>query len=150
MQQGGIANLLELLARELHAAIGAIAGAIYHLRQPDRHARDAPRVTVGRRIALLDRVHRREHEAFEQLLDVFVQPPVFDGDRRLAGQRGHQLDRALRVGDDLLLDVGLRRENRIEVAFAVDELQHADDLVLVILHRNDEHRLRAVPVALVE
>src|SRR2546427_31910 len=39
---------------------------------------------------------------------------------------------------------------RSEVALAVDELQHADDLFLVVLHRNHEHRLGAVAVPLVE
>jgi hypothetical protein len=45
-------------------------------------------MAVRRRIPLLDRVHGREHESFEQLLDFLVQPAVLDGDRRLTRQRG--------------------------------------------------------------
>ncbi len=107
-------------------------------------------MTIRRRIALFDGVHGGEHEALEQLLDVFVQPAVLDGDRRLAGECRHQLDGALRVGDDQPVDVGGGGENRVEDALAVDQLQDADDFVLVILHGNHEHRLGAIPVALVE
>src|SRR4029077_19867671 len=52
VQQGGVANFLELLAREFEAAIGTVAGTVDHLRKPDGHTRDAAAVTVGRRIAL--------------------------------------------------------------------------------------------------
>ena len=150
MEQPGIADLTNLLAREHHVAIRAVIDAIDHVREAHGHVGDAAGMSEGRRVALFDRVHRGLHESLEQLLDLLVQPAVLDCNRCLPGERRHQLHRALRVGHDLVLHVGRLREHGVGVALAVDELQDADDLFLVILHRDHEHRLRPIPVALVE
>src|SRR5438045_7399032 len=49
-----------------------------------------------------------------------------------------------------IFDVRRRREYRFGVALAVDQLQHTDHVLLVILHRDDQHGLGAVAVPLVE
>ena len=150
MEQAGIADLLDLLPGERHAAIGAVLRAVDDGGESHRHVGDPSRVAEGGRVPLLDRVHRGPYEPLKQPLDLLVQPAVFDRDRRLSGERGHELHGALRVRHDLLLHVRRRREHRFGMALAVDQLEDADDFFLVILHRDDEHRLGAVAVTLVE
>ena len=79
-------------------------------------------------------------EAFEQALDGFVELVVLDRDRRLAGERRDQLGGSQAIGDDLGIEVFCALQDGVEAALAVDQLQHADDLVLVILHRDRQHR----------
>src|ERR1041384_974216 len=79
VEQGGVADLLQLLARELHQSVGAVRRAIDDLGETDRHAGDSARVTVRGRVALLDRVDRCQHEPLEQPFDVLVQAAVFAG-----------------------------------------------------------------------
>ena len=102
------------------------------------------------RVPLLDRRDGGVHEPLEEVLDLRVELAVLDGHRRLAGEGGDEFDRPPRERHDLALHVRRRGEHGLEVALAVDELQHADDLFLVVLHRNHEHRLGAVAVPLVE
>src|SRR6266571_8547538 len=52
VQEGGIADLFQLFAREAHAAIWTVARTVHHLREPHGHARHPAAVTIGRRIAL--------------------------------------------------------------------------------------------------
>ena len=107
-------------------------------------------MTGGGGVARLDRRDRRRDEPFEQPLDVLVQPAVLDGHRRLRRERAHELDGALVVRQHLAVHHLRRRQLGVGVALAIDELQHADDLVAVRLHRNDEHRLGAIAELLVE
>ena len=150
VQQPGVAKLAQLLAREPQAAVGPLAAAIDRLGQPDGERRDAARMARRRRIARFDRRDRRGDEPLEQPLDVLVEPAVLDRHRGLRRERAHQLDGALVVRQHLALDDLGRRQSHVGVALAVDELQHADDLVAVRLHRNHEHRLRAIAELLVE
>ncbi len=150
VQQAGVAELPHLLGREPDHRVGPVAGPVHRLGQADRH-RGHP-LGMARRgwVALLDGRHRRADEALEQPLDGFVELAVLDRDGRLPRQRLDQLHRVRAEGDDLA--GGLRRivEDGGGVALAVDQLQHADYVALVILHRDDEHRLGAVAVPLVE
>jgi hypothetical protein len=79
-------------------------------------------------------------EGLEQGLELDDERPVGEGNRRLRRERfGEPLVRG-RERHDLAGDK----------VMAVDELQHADDLALVILHRHREERFRAVTRLLVE
>jgi len=150
VQQPGVAQLPDLLAGEAYALVGAVTGAVHHRGEAHRHVGDTARVPERGGVALLDRVHRRLHEPFEQALDLLVQAAVLDGDRGLAGKRGDELHGALRVRHHLTFDVGRGRQHGLGTALAVDQLQDTDHILLVILHGDDEHRLGAVAVPLVE
>ena len=150
VEQPRVADLFDLFAGESDGAIGPVLGAVDHAGQSHGHVRDSSRVTERGRVPLLDRMHRGLHEPLEQSLDFFVQPAVLDRDRRLSRERGHELHGAPRVRYYLVLHVRRRGEYGFGVALAVDELEDADHFFLVILHGEDEHRLRAVAVALVE
>src|SRR5437868_4784724 len=67
--------------------------------------RNASRVAARRRVARLDRVDARGHEAREDAVDVLVEGRVLERDPRLRGQRVEQLLGALVEADDLRLDV---------------------------------------------
>src|SRR3954464_10672505 len=80
VQESRVAQLAELLARELEPAIRANAAAAPDgLGETHGEGRDTPRVTGRRRIALLDRRYRCRHEPLEQALDVLIEQTVFDG-----------------------------------------------------------------------
>jgi hypothetical protein len=104
----------------------------------------------GGGIARLDRRHRRVHERVEQVLDVLDEAGVLEGDRGLAGQRGHELLVHRGEGDDHLLDELDGLQDDLGVALLVDELDDADDGVLVVAHRHHQHRLRPIAGLLVE
>src|SRR5205823_12438977 len=53
VQQPGVAELADLLAREAHALVGAVARAVHHDGEAHGHVRDPPRVAEGGRVALL-------------------------------------------------------------------------------------------------
>src|SRR3989442_7148772 len=146
VQQAGVLDLANLLAGEVDRAVGSVPGSIDDLGEPDGHAGDAPAVAERGRVPLLDRGDSGLHEPLEEVLDLRVELAVLDGHRRLAGEGGDELDRAPRERHDLSLYIRRPGEHGLEVALAGDELQDADDRFLVVLHRNHEHRLRAVAV----
>src|SRR5258708_14969299 len=98
VQQAGVADLLQLLAREVDAAERPVAGAIHDLGEPHRVVGHPAAVPERGWIALLDRQDGGRDEALEQALDVLVQPAVLDGYGRLPGQCRDELDGALREG----------------------------------------------------
>ena len=101
-------------------------------------------------VALFDGGDRRRDEALEESLDAFVELAVFDGYCCLSRQAGHQVDGTTTVGSDLCVEVFWSVENRFTISLAIDELECADDLALVIPHGNRQHRFRAVSVLFVE
>ena len=66
------------------------------------------------------------------------QPHVVDSHRRLRGQRL----------DEDFLPAG-KGDHHLLVASGVEQLQHGDDMVLVVLHRQYQHRLNVVDGRLV-
>jgi hypothetical protein len=83
-------------------------------------------------------------------VDPLDQVGVLEGDGRLAGERDRQLlvDRGER--DHLLFDERHRPQHGAVVALLVDQLDDTDHRVLVVAHRNHQHRLGAVARDLVE
>src|SRR5207245_8223461 len=96
VQQSGVAELAQLLAGELVAAIKALRRLVHHGRQTHGHVGDAPGMAERGRVALLDGAHGGLYEPLEQTLDLAVQLAVLDRHRRLARQGRDQLDGALR------------------------------------------------------
>jgi hypothetical protein len=83
----------------------------------------------SRRVARFDSGDRRLDETFEKSFDAFDEPIVFDGHRRLARQ-GTQQQRALfRKGQHHRIHRAAVHAQR-RVAFAIDQLHDADDLVV--------------------
>ncbi|MNT75402.1 hypothetical protein D3C72_2142930 [compost metagenome] len=84
----------------------------------------------------VDEVHERFEEAFELR------------DEQPVGQRNGRL-RCQRLGQ-ALVGLGERGDLAGLPVPRVDELQHADQFVVVVLHRHGQKRLRAVPRARIE
>ena len=99
---------------------------------------------------MLDSKHGGCHKTLEESLDILVEAGVLDGDRGLPGECEDHVHQTACVRDDLSVDVGRVFEPGIGGALAVDQLEDPDDLVLVIFHREGQHRFRAVPVLLVD
>ena len=83
VQQRGVAQLHQLVVAELELAIGTRLAAVRRLRERHREVGHAERVAGRRRIARLDRRHRRLHEALEEVPDRQIEAAVVDGDRGL-------------------------------------------------------------------
>ncbi len=117
---------------------------VHGLREPDRQLGHAERMTGRGRVARLDRGDGGLHEPLEQGLDALVEPAVLERDRRLGRQRDGEVGVPGAERLNLPLDLPRGREPALQVRLAVDELEDADDLFLLRLHRDDEHRLRPV------
>ena len=150
MEQPGVAELLELVLRERRVRERAFVESVDRLRQGDREFRHADRVTGRGRIPLIDRRRRGADEAVEEVLDVADELLVLDRDRGLSGEREHHLDVLHRVAEHVRVGVRLGSDGRLGILLPIDQLEHADHLVAVVLHRHHEHRLRPVSVLLVE
>ena len=125
-----VALLLGQIEFAERAGRGLAGGVGQHLGQ-QRHPR-AVAAGVGR--LGVDRRGDQLDERIQQLFLALKQHLVVDRHRRLAGQR---LDRRL----------DLRRERGHGAALGlarVEQLHHADDVVMNVLHRNGEEGLRAV------
>ena len=101
VQQRGVTDLADLIGAEVNVAILLVV-TVDDARQLDGEIGDAEGVTGCGRIALFDRSDRRGDEPFEEALDRLVEQVVLDRDRRLCGERAHQLDRLRVEGDDLV------------------------------------------------
>ena len=95
-------------------------------------------MTRGAGVSLLDRGHARLHKTVEQGLDRVEQVLVVQRDRGLAGDRLDHLQVVGLEADDLGDDV-VDCEPRLESPLGVDQLDSADDLVVVVAHRHGEH-----------
>ena len=107
-------------------------------------------MTLRRLVANFDRLDRRAHELFEQILNRCEQRFVFQRDTGLRCEREQHALVALGERRDDAFGHRRRCEDQIEIGLAVDQHDDADDGVLVIAHRHGEHRLRAIAVLLVE
>ena len=101
-------------------------------------------------VPLLDGGHGRVHEPLEQPLDAFVELAVLDGDGRLSRQGRHQFHESAGEGPHLPAKIVHGLELRLELPLAIQQLQHADDLVPMVAHRERQHGLRAIVVLLVD
>ena len=149
MQQARVAKLLELLFGQANIAVLADGDLGHRVGQTTRQPLHAPRVTGRGRVSLLDRCHARLHEAVEQRLDRVEKGLVVDGDGGLARYRLDHLQVLGPEADDLLLD-RVHGQLHVEASLGVDELNRADDLVVVVAHRHRQHRLGAVAVLRIE
>src|SRR6185437_1912805 len=82
VQEAGVPDLPDLLAREPDGLVRALYGAVHHGGEGNRVVGHAAGVTEGGRVPLLDGLNGCADESFEQPLDLLIQPAVFDGDRR--------------------------------------------------------------------
>ena len=149
VQQARVAQLLELVLGEVDVPILADLDPRDLAGQAGGQAFDATRVTGGARVSLLDRGHAGLDEPVEQGLDRVEQVLVVDGDSGLAGDRLDHLEVLGPEADHLVRHVGDRQPG-LEAALGVDQLDRADDLVVVVAHRHGEHRLGPVAVLRVE
>ena len=108
------------------------------------------RVTGGGGVPLVDRGDGCLDEPLEQVLDVPVELAVLDRDGCLTREGLNDLDLALAVGEYVRIGVVIVVDDRARVALAVDQLKHAHHPVAMVLHRDNELRLGAVAVLLVE
>ena len=150
VEHRGVAQLPELLAGHAKVGVRAVVGPVRQLRQRDREGRHPLRMAGRRRIALLDRRDARPDEILEQTADPLRQPPVFHRDGRLGRKRPGKPHVVLVERDHLDADHGGDADARRHAHLAVQELEDADRASLRGLHRNRQHRPRAVAVAAVE
>ncbi len=151
VQQRSVANLPDLFAGETHRRKLAVAQTIDGHSQAGGELGDAEAVTRGRWIALFDRCHRRGDEALKEVADVLNQDVVQNGHGGLTGKGLDQLDASIVEGDDQIAAQFFDRQRSGDVlSFAVDQLDDADRISMVILHRNHHHRARSIVVRAVE
>ena len=134
VQHAGDPELVAVLVahreRRQRSVFRVVGGFREHHRELGHALAMAPR--VGR--LLVDRGVDELDERFEQLLELVDERPVGKRYGRLRRERLREAPVGLREHGDL---AGLRHH-------AVDELQHADDLALVVLHRHREEGPRPV------
>ena len=131
VEQAGVAQLAQLLPREGHRAKLPVVRAVHHLRQPHRERRHARRMAGRGGIARFDCRDCCRDEPLEQPLDVLVQLAVLDGHGSLRCDGARELHAPLVEGTDVALDGLGRREPQVRRPLAIDQLQHAHDLVAV-------------------
>jgi len=100
----------------------------------------APDMAAGVRRFFIDGQRDGLNESFQQGLQFKNQQVIGERHRRLRGQRPGQIPGPF----------GKRDHTARFLIARVDHLQNADDFILVIEHRNDQHGFRAVARLLVE
>src|ERR1700733_15114021 len=98
----------------------------------------------GGGIALFDCGYGGADEAFEEALNFVVQLAVFVGYRGLRGQREAEIYGVRREWNYLAFHVRSVSQTRGCVSLAIDQLQHAQNLVAGVAHRQRQARARAV------
>ena len=144
VQQGGVLQLLQVPGGKADLGVGPNRRAVHDLGQAHSQRGDALRVAGSGGITQLDGLDRRPDEALELVLDVAIEPVVFERHRRLAGERFGELLAVLRKRNHFLLNPSVRNQPRLGALLGVEQLENADDLVLLILHGDDQHRLGLV------
>ena len=150
MQQGGVTNLLYVLAAETQITIRAHLGLIHGLGQTYRQLCDPLRMPEGRRIPKLDRFYRGANKSFEKPLDITVKQIVFERDRCLSRQRARQLLAPLGKRDHLLANLFRGGQAGSPPPLGIDQLDDSDNFILLVFHGNDQNGLGSVAELLVE
>jgi hypothetical protein len=102
--------------------------------------RHALAMSAGVRRLVVDRGVHQADEGFEQIFQVVDQQAVGERDRRLGCERFSQV----------LVGVGECDHFAAPRVLGIDQLQHADDLPFMILHRHGEERPGAIAGLLVK
>ena len=89
VQEARVADLLQVLRGEVGVPVHPAAHPVHGLRQGYRVDRHPVGMAGGGGVPGLDCLHRCLDEAFEQGLDLLVEPVVLQGDRRLGRQGAH-------------------------------------------------------------
>ena len=100
VEQRRVLELLQIAAAEADVGERPVAHRADALGQAAREHADAARVAAGGRVALLDRLHARAHEALEDALDLVVKERVLERDPGLRRERRKQLFAARVETDD--------------------------------------------------
>src|SRR5207237_921962 len=91
VEERRVLELAEIVAGPGDALVGPGVAALDRAREADREIRDAARVTARRRIALLDRLDARAHEALQHVLYLGVEDRVLERDAGLRRQRAQEV-----------------------------------------------------------
>ena len=140
MQQAGDLQFVAILVRHFETAQRAFFDVAGRFGQHHGQRRNALAVSAGVGGLVVDRRVNQSNERLEQLLELIDQKAV----RECHGGLGCQ-----GFGEPLV-GFGKRHGYAGLAVPGVDQLQHADDLVLVVLHRYGQKRLRAIPGLAVE
>ncbi len=142
VQQAGVADLPQLPLREEGLAVGSVGCAVDSLRESHRQVRHPARMARGHGITAFNGGHGSVDEAFDEQLDLLPQRRVLHRDARLARE-------ALRQVLMFLLE-GHHAPPLPFFPHAIDELQHAEDLALVVRHGHHQHALGVIDALPVE
>ena len=140
VQQTRDLELVAVLLRHMEVRERPRGGAVRGLGQHHGQGRHALAVSARVWALLVDRGVDELDQRLEQDLQLLDQQAVGERDRRLRGER---------LGEALVFLPERHDPPRGGVG-GVEQLQHADDVALVVLHRHREERGRPVAGALVE
>ena len=139
VQQAGNLEFVAILVAHREIGEWAFGGVIHRFGQHHGQCRHALAMAAGIGRFFVDRHVDEVDEGLEQGFQLGDQQPVGQCHGRLRGQRLGQPE--ITVGES---------EHLAVFAGGVDQLQYADDLVLVVLHRHGEEGLRTIARGLIE
>ncbi|MNV35918.1 hypothetical protein D3C71_1273790 [compost metagenome] len=140
VQQAGHLEFVAVPVTHAKARQRPLVGGIHRLGQHHGEGGHTLAMATGVGRLFVNGQVDQVHERLEQALQLRDEQAVGEGNGSLRGQRLGQA----------LVGLGERGDLAGLPVPRVDELQHADQFVVVVLHRHGQKRLRAVPRARIE